>query len=122
MQQAFDRALIDGQLSLMRIHPAHNTPSLPKLIYGDIESGYAELFGLGAVGLRSRGSLTSVYYRIRKRWGLVEVLKTAPETVADKMAVLRRAEWLPPDFLMKMGYLQGYAGPESVPAVVNFAY
>ncbi|TKA82661.1 hypothetical protein B0A55_00760 [Friedmanniomyces simplex] len=82
------------------------------LSWQDIESGYAELFGQEAVELRSRGGLTSVYYRIRKRWGLEEVLKTAPETVADKMAVLRRTEWLPPDFLMKMGYLQGYSGPE----------
>ncbi|KAK0248121.1 hypothetical protein LTR91_014953 [Friedmanniomyces endolithicus] len=72
----------------------------------EIESGYAKLFGQDAVGLRSRGGLTSVYYRIRKRWGLEEVLKAAPETVADKLAVLRRAEWLPSDFLAKIGELQ----------------
>ncbi|KAK1071686.1 hypothetical protein LTR74_003057 [Friedmanniomyces endolithicus] len=72
----------------------------------EIESGYAKLFGQDAVGLRSRGGLTSVYYRIRKRWGLEEVLKAAPETVTDKLAVLRRAEWLPSDFLAKIGELQ----------------
>ncbi|KAK1062730.1 hypothetical protein LTR74_010046 [Friedmanniomyces endolithicus] len=72
----------------------------------EIESGYAKLFGQDAVGLRSRGGLTSVYYRIRKCWGLEEVLKAAPETVTDKLAVLRRAEWLPSDFLAKIGALQ----------------
>jgi len=78
----------------------------------EIESGYAKLFGQDAVGLRSRGGLTSVYYRIRKRWGLEEVLKAAPETVTDKLAVLRRAEWLPSDFLAKIGELQTQAGLE----------
>ncbi|KAK5701272.1 hypothetical protein LTR17_022729 [Elasticomyces elasticus] len=87
----------------------------------DIELGYARLFGQEAVGLRSRGGLTSVYYRIRRRWGLEEVLKTAPETSqADKLEVQRRANWLQPDFLMQIGY---HCAPQQpIPVLGNFTY
>lgn len=59
--------------------------------------------------------------RIRKRWGLEEVLKTGPETSMDeKHEVLRRASWLPRDFLESMAYLHACAAQEvsrhSIPA------
>ncbi|KAK5702542.1 hypothetical protein LTR97_003487 [Elasticomyces elasticus] len=89
----------------------------------DIELGYGRLFGQDAVGLRSRsrGGLTSVYYRIRRRWGLEEVLKTAPETSqADKLEVQRRANWLQPDFLMQIGY--HFAPQQPIPVLSAFTY
>ncbi|KAK3629880.1 hypothetical protein LTR56_017775 [Elasticomyces elasticus] len=87
----------------------------------DIELGYGRLFGQDAVGLRSRGGLTSVYYRIRRRWGLEEVLKTAPETSqADKLEVQRRANWLQPDFLMQIGY--HFAPQQPTPVLGAFTY
>ncbi|KAK3071610.1 hypothetical protein LTR53_008321 [Teratosphaeriaceae sp. CCFEE 6253] len=73
------------------------------LSWHEIEARYAQLFGQDLVRLRSRGGLTSVYYRIRKRWGMEEVLKTAPESsYADKVEVLRRVGWMPGEFLAKM--------------------
>ncbi|KAK5153825.1 hypothetical protein LTS14_007044 [Recurvomyces mirabilis] len=70
----------------------------------EIEHGFGELFGRNAVP-RSRGGLTSVYYRVRKRWGLEEVLKTDNEaTYSDRFEVGRRAQWMSPAFLDRIGY------------------
>ncbi|KAK4561845.1 hypothetical protein LTR86_004525 [Recurvomyces mirabilis] len=70
----------------------------------EIEHGFGELFGRNAVP-RSRGGLTSVYYRVRKRWGLEEVLKTDNEaTYGDRFEVGRRAQWMSPAFLDRIGY------------------
>ncbi|KAK5135493.1 hypothetical protein LTR08_005128 [Meristemomyces frigidus] len=72
----------------------------------DIEDRFTQVFGQRSTQ-RSKGGLTSVYYRIRKGWGLEEVLKTGSETLAsDKLAVHRRAGNFSTDFLANIGYLQ----------------
>ena len=71
----------------------------------EIEDRFTRTFGQRSTQ-RSKGGLTSVYYRIRKGWGLEEVLKTGSETLAsDKLAVHRRARNFSTDFLASIGYL-----------------
>ena len=68
----------------------------------DIENDFAAIFGD-----RTRGGLTSVYYRIRKSWGLDEVLKSGKSSYeAEKRVVDRRAENFSRDFLLSIGYLR----------------
>ena len=72
----------------------------------EIEDRFTRTFGQRSTQ-RSKGGLTSVYYRIRKSWGLEEVLKTGSETLmSDKLAVHQRARNFEPTFLASIGYLQ----------------
>lgn len=67
----------------------------------DIEAQFVRIFSE-----RSRGGLTSVYYRIRKIWGLEEVLKSGPQSFAgDREKVDHKALFLTRPFLHKIGYL-----------------
>ncbi|KXL46486.1 MAG: hypothetical protein FE78DRAFT_30864 [Acidomyces sp. 'richmondensis'] len=71
----------------------------------EIEGDFVEIFGSGAVH-RSKGGLTSVYYRIRRSWGLEEVLQTSQDALAgDKLAVNLRASNFSVEFLASIGYL-----------------
>lgn len=68
----------------------------------EIEDKFAETFGQ-----RSKGGLTSVYYRARRDWGLAEVLKSGPGTFsADCREVELRARNFSNAFLIQIGYLQ----------------
>ncbi|KAK4502435.1 hypothetical protein PRZ48_005860 [Zasmidium cellare] len=59
-------------------------------------------------GTRTKGGLTSVYYRVRKDWGLMEVLKSGPDSfAADCKEVERRAKNFSAEFLAQIGYLTG---------------
>ena len=66
----------------------------------EIEDRFAAVFGQ-----RSKGGLTSVYYRIRKSWGLEEVMKSSHTCKLDKDAVDRRASHFSREFLTNIGYL-----------------
>ncbi|CAK3998744.1 Hypothetical predicted protein [Lecanosticta acicola] len=67
----------------------------------EVEEQFAEIFGQ-----RTKGGLTSVYYRVRKDWGLAEVLKSGPGSVAeDCRAVETRALNFSAEFLRQIGYL-----------------
>lgn len=67
----------------------------------EIEDKFAETFGQ-----RSKGGLTSVYYRARRDWGLAEVLKSGPGTFsADCREVELRARNFSKAFLIQIGYL-----------------
>ncbi|GAB7360136.1 hypothetical protein MBLNU230_g7899t1 [Neophaeotheca triangularis] len=66
----------------------------------EIEDKFAELFNT-----RSKGGLTSVYYRIRKSWGLKDVLRSGPDKFdSDRRVVIRRATNFSHDFLAALGY------------------
>ena len=68
----------------------------------DIEDDFSAVFGQ-----RTKGGLTSVYYRIRKQWGLEEVLKRdATCHEAERGLVEQRAVNFSRDFLITIGYLQ----------------
>ncbi|KAF2163256.1 hypothetical protein M409DRAFT_26301 [Zasmidium cellare ATCC 36951] len=59
-------------------------------------------------GTRTKGGLTSVYYRVRRDWGLAEVLKSGPDSFrADCKEVERRARNFSAEFLAQIGYLTG---------------
>lgn len=67
----------------------------------EIEDKFAEIFGQ-----RSKGGLTSVYYRARRDWGLAEVLKSGPGTFSsDCREVEQRATNFSKPFLIQIGYL-----------------
>lgn len=71
----------------------------------EIEDQFADIFGQ-----RSKGGLTSVYYRVRKDWGLSEVLKSGPGSfAADCREVERRARNFSAEFLAQIGYLDSLA-------------
>ncbi|GAB1739294.1 hypothetical protein NU219Hw_g4038t1 [Hortaea werneckii] len=56
---------------------------------------------------RSKGGLTSVYYRVRKEWGLPEVNEVVAETsILDRWMVHSRACNFDADFLSHMGYVE----------------
>ncbi|RMZ20219.1 hypothetical protein D0859_15786 [Hortaea werneckii] len=66
----------------------------------EIEQDFARLFG-PRVSQRSKGGLTSVYYRVRKDWGLEDVLQTdTTSTSHDRQVVDLRARRFSWDFLM----------------------
>lgn len=68
----------------------------------DIGAEFSRQFGEMS---RTRGGLTAVYYRVRKQWGMQEVLKTDPGiTMEDRRAVHERALWMPAEFLGRIGY------------------
>lgn len=67
----------------------------------EIEDQFNVIFGT-----RTKGGLTSVYYRVRKDWGLMEVLKSGPDSfTADCKEVERRARNFSAEFLAQIGYL-----------------
>ncbi|KAI7466221.1 hypothetical protein KC351_g14620 [Hortaea werneckii] len=71
----------------------------------EIEQDFARLFG-PRVSQRSKGGLTSVYYRVRKDWGLEDVLQTdTTSTAHDRQVVDLRARRFSWDFLVSIGYL-----------------
>ncbi|KAF2215244.1 hypothetical protein CERZMDRAFT_94658 [Cercospora zeae-maydis SCOH1-5] len=68
----------------------------------EIEDRFEKLFGT-----RTKGGLTSVYYRVRREWGLMEVLKSGPGSyAADCREVEKRATNFSREFLSQIGYLQ----------------
>jgi hypothetical protein len=69
---------------------------IKKLSWPAIEDKFASFFKT-----RTKDGLTSVYYRIRKKWGMEEVLKTAPD---DRSKVKTRAAHFSSDFLTDLGY------------------
>ncbi|SMQ48653.1 unnamed protein product [Zymoseptoria tritici ST99CH_3D7] len=71
------------------------------LSWPEIEDRFADTFGQ-----RSKGGLTSVYYRVRRDWGLAEVLKSGPGTfAADCREVELRARNFSKEFLVQIGYI-----------------
>ncbi|RMY90665.1 hypothetical protein D0864_03913 [Hortaea werneckii] len=71
----------------------------------EIERDFARLFG-PRVSQRSKGGLTSAYYRVRKDWGLEDVLQTdTTSTTHDRQVVDLRARRFSWDFLVSIGYL-----------------
>ncbi|KAI7089686.1 hypothetical protein KC356_g2201 [Hortaea werneckii] len=69
----------------------------------EIEQDFARLFG-PRVSQRSKGGLTSVYYRVRKDWGLEDVLQTdTTATAHDRQVVDLRARRFSWDFLVSIG-------------------
>ncbi|KAM3416766.1 hypothetical protein BST61_g8358 [Cercospora zeina] len=68
----------------------------------EIEDRFEKLFGT-----RTKGGLTSVYYRVRREWGLMEVLKSGPGSyAADCREVEKRATNFSREYLSQIGYLQ----------------
>jgi hypothetical protein len=53
---------------------------------------------------RSGDGLTSVYYRVRKDWGMEKVLKTKPGSSSNRTKVEARVAYFSKDFLEKLGY------------------
>lgn len=73
------------------------------LSWPEIEDEFERFFGS-----RSKGGLTSVYYRVRRDWGLLEVLKSGADSyAADCKEVERRAMNFSAGFLGQIGYLYG---------------
>lgn len=71
------------------------------LSWPEIEDEFYRFFGS-----RSKGGLTSVYYRVRRDWGMLEVLKSGANSyAADCKEVERRAMNFSAEFLGQIGYL-----------------
>jgi len=64
--------------------------------WDDIEKKFEKFFGI-----RTKDGLNSVYYRIRKEWGMQPVLSGSSESDISK--VKERAKMVPSDFLEKIG-------------------
>ena len=68
----------------------------------EIENDFARIWGQ-----RTKGGLTSVYYRIRKSWNLDDVLKSGGSSPdKDRKAVADKAGHCSRAFLVKIGYLK----------------
>jgi hypothetical protein len=68
----------------------------------EIEDDFATVFNQ-----RSRGGLCSLYYRIRRSWGLEDVLKSDSNYWAlERRVVDEKASNFSQDFLVSVGYLQ----------------
>jgi hypothetical protein len=68
----------------------------------EIEDDFATVFNQ-----RSRGGLCSLYYRIRRSWGLEDVLKSDSNYWAlERRVVDEKASNFSQDFLVSIGYLQ----------------
>jgi hypothetical protein len=65
----------------------------------EIEGEFATLFNL-----RTKGALASVYYRIRKMWGMEKILGTDLRTTSERSRVESEASRFSRDFLMDLGY------------------
>jgi hypothetical protein len=70
-----------------------------QLSWPEIEDEFAKFFKL-----RSKSGLTSVYYRIRKSWGMEQVLKNQTRCGDDLDVVEKRADHLSRAFLENIGY------------------
>ncbi|KAM0703895.1 hypothetical protein Q7P35_008901 [Cladosporium inversicolor] len=69
----------------------------------EIEELFREFFGL-----RTRDGLNSVYYRIRRDWGMKPVLGSCAEDLeTDRLKVEEMAKMVSPDFLQNIGYRLG---------------
>lgn len=70
----------------------------------DIEEDFCRIFNERAEA-RTKGGLTSVYYRIRESWKLKKVLSNGPQSFAeDKDKVQSEAGNFQPEFLARIGY------------------
>lgn len=66
----------------------------------------ADKFG-AFFNLRTKDGLTSVYYRVRKDWGMEEVLKTGRDGyLGDRGKIESRAAHFPTEFLTNLGYFE----------------
>jgi hypothetical protein len=65
----------------------------------EIEHEFARLFNL-----RTKDALTSVYYRIRKMWGVEKILGTDLRTISERSRVESEASRFSRDFLVNLGY------------------
>lgn len=73
---------------------------IKELSWPEIEDKFATFFNL-----RTKDGLTSVYYRIRKNWGMEEVLKTGPDgSMGDRSKVESKAAHFSREFLNNLGY------------------
>jgi len=55
---------------------------------------------------RPRDGLTAVYYRIRNKWGMQQVLKSGPDKYQTDISIVdARARGLPRQFLQEVGYM-----------------
>ena len=73
---------------------------IKELSWPEIEDKFASFFNL-----RTKDGLTSVYYRIRKNWGMEEVLKTGPDgSMGDRGKVESKAAHFSREFLTNLGY------------------
>ena len=70
-----------------------------ELPWSEIEDRFANFFNF-----RTRDGLTSVYYRLRKDWGMEEVLKADRHAANDVGKVVERAAHPQKDFLERLGY------------------
>jgi len=70
-----------------------------ELSWPEIEVEFASFFDL-----RTKDALTSVYYRIRKMWGMEKVLGTDLRTTSERSRVESEASRFSRDFLMDLGY------------------
>lgn len=75
---------------------------IKELSWPEIEDKFAHFFNL-----RTKDGLTSVYYRIRKTWGMEEVLKTGPDgSMGDRRKVEDKAAHFSREFLGNLGYFE----------------
>jgi hypothetical protein len=81
---------------------------IQELSWPEIEDKFAVFFDL-----RTKDGLTSVYYRLRKNWGMEEVLKANSSTADDRGKVEKRSCRFERDFLAKLGYFDFTAGDDS---------
>jgi len=65
----------------------------------EVEDKLARLFNL-----RTKDAFTSVYYHIRKMWGMDNVLDTDLNSMGDRTRVDSEATRFSRDFLMDLGY------------------
>lgn len=79
-----------------------------ELSWPEIENRFAAFFRL-----RSKDGLTSVYYRIRKDWGMEEVLKAESSFADDRGKVKERSCRFHREFLENLGYLDSTAEDNS---------
>ena len=71
-----------------------------ELSWPEVEDKFATFFNL-----RTRDGLTSVYYRIRKNWGMEDVLKTSRDGhIYDRGKVESKAAHFSREFLTNLGY------------------
>jgi hypothetical protein len=70
-----------------------------EISWSEIEEEFARFFNL-----RTKDALTSVYYRIRKMWGMDKVLDADLHSIGDRYRAESEASRFSRDFLMDLGY------------------
>jgi hypothetical protein len=70
-----------------------------ELSWPEIKVEFASFFNL-----RTKDALISVYYRIRKMWGMEKILGTDLRTTSERSRVESEASYFSRDFLMDLGY------------------